>query len=232
MATQQQINQHDRLMRDLVEEFGTGLEPLFTEFFDTLAGIPNPSREQIQTEFQRFRTYVREQIQTVGTVVESNTQLNATQLTVNDTANIQRLAGELEASVNATLDETQNSVVTALVMGAVAGSATNEIVKELRTASESRSRTIQNSFNNNLRNFDGAVTFVTTPPEARYEYVGGVIKESRQFCRSLDGARMTESEIRDLWASEDWPGKEAGDPFIVRGGYNCRHMWVRIEEEE
>jgi hypothetical protein len=33
----------------------------------------------------------------------------------------------------------------------------------------------------------------------------------------------TEDEIREMWAENEWTGKAAGDPFIVRGGYNCRH---------
>jgi len=37
-------------------------------------------------------------------------------------------------------------------------------------------------------------------------------------------------EIYDIWNSS-WPGKEPGDPFVVRGGYNCQHFWVPIEDE-
>lgn len=236
MATQDQIDQHDQLMRSLVDEFGAGLDPLFTEFFDNLAAIQDPTREQIQREFERFRAYVRENLQQLQSVVSSSVEMNATALgetiTPNQQANIQRLASEVEASVNATLDETQNSVISSLVMGAVAGAATAAVIGELRTASESRKRTITNSFNNSLRNFDGAVTRVRAPQEQRYRYVGGVIEESRDFCRNLDGVVLSESEIRDIWNSETWQGKEPGDPFVVRGGYNCRHMWVAVEEDE
>ena len=235
MATQDQIDQHDRLMRELTEQFGAGLEPLFQQFFDELSLIQNPTREQIQLEFQRFRAYVKDNMQTLQQVVESNVEINAqalgTSVSTTQQSNIERLATEVEASVNATLDETQNSVISAIVMGAVAGGITAETIRELRTASESRARTITNSFNNSVRNFDGALNFVRAPREQRYEYVGGVVKESRDFCRQLDGAVMTEQEIRDLWASDDWQGKEPGDPFVVRGGYNCRHMWVPIEED-
>lgn len=66
----------------------------------------------------------------------------------------------------------------------------------------------------------------------RYRYEGGVIPESREFCAGLDGTVLTEEEIYDLWNSQDWQGKQPGDPFVVRGGYNCRHYWVPVEEDE
>lgn len=235
MATRDQIDSHDRLMQQLAQEFGAGLEPMFQQFFDDLSAIPDPTREQIQREFQRFRSYLRDNIQNMQQVVDSNVAMNASALgagvTPNQSANIQRLADEVEASVNQTLDETQNSIISSIVMGAVAGGIAANTISDLRTASESRQRTITNTFNNAVRNFDGALAFVRAPQEQRYEYVGGVIAESRDFCRSMDGQTLTESEIRDIWASEDWQGKEPGDPFVVRGGYNCRHMWVPVEEE-
>ena len=36
----------------------------------------------------------------------------------------------------------------------------------------------------------------------------------------------TEKEIRNLWNTRSWNGKANGDPFIVRGGYRCRHTWL------
>ena len=62
----------------------------------------------------------------------------------------------------------------------------------------------------------------------RWEYYGDSISDTREWCRSHAGRIMTTQEIRDDWASNDWQGKSAGDPFIVRGGYNCRHHWVAV----
>ena len=64
----------------------------------------------------------------------------------------------------------------------------------------------------------------------KFEYAGGVIETSREFCQQLDGAILTEEEIYNIWNSDSWVGKEPGDPFVVRGGYNCRHFWVPVEE--
>lgn len=63
----------------------------------------------------------------------------------------------------------------------------------------------------------------------RWRYDGGIIDTSRDWCQEHEGQEYTEDEIYDLWMS-DWTGKEPGDPFVVRGGYNCRHFWVAVEE--
>lgn len=55
-------------------------------------------------------------------------------------------------------------------------------------------------------------------------YYGDVIRDSREFCREHAGNSYTLEEIQQVW-SGDWKGKASGDPFIVRGGYNCRHHW-------
>jgi hypothetical protein len=81
--------------------------------------------------------------------------------------------------------------------------------------------------------FDGA--FIAGKAERagieRFEYAGGSIETSRPFCMDLDGETMTKDEIYELWDSSDWAGKEPGDPFVVRGGYNCRHFWIPVEED-
>ena len=65
----------------------------------------------------------------------------------------------------------------------------------------------------------------------RWEYYGDVIKDSRDWCIEHDGQIMTTQEIRDEWASRSWKGKSSGDPFIVRGGYNCRHHFAAVVDD-
>jgi len=61
-------------------------------------------------------------------------------------------------------------------------------------------------------------------------YYGSNINDTREFCRTHSGKIYTEEEIRQIW-SGDWAGKSSGDPFIVRGGYNCRHHWRPVFRE-
>jgi len=56
----------------------------------------------------------------------------------------------------------------------------------------------------------------------RWKYYGDTINDSREFCREHAGKTYTTEEIYKIWEG-DWKGKSSGDPFIVRGGYNCRH---------
>ena len=58
-----------------------------------------------------------------------------------------------------------------------------------------------------------------------WKYYGSVIQDSRDWCIKNAGKKFSEDQIRELWATNEWQGKAPGDPFIVRGGYNCRHHW-------
>tara|TARA_R110000782_G_scaffold9198_2_gene29774 strand:+ start:262 stop:957 length:696 start_codon:yes stop_codon:yes gene_type:complete len=60
----------------------------------------------------------------------------------------------------------------------------------------------------------------------RFTYAGGVIDTTREFCESHVDKTYSEAEIRSIWSSQTWGGKKPGDPFVTRGGYNCRHHWI------
>ncbi len=80
--------------------------------------------------------------------------------------------------------------------------------------------------------FDGAFTKgkATRAGIKKFQYEGGIVGTTREWCAEHNGQTYTEEEIYLLWESS-WAGKEGGDPFIVRGGYNCRHFWMPVEEE-
>lgn len=59
-----------------------------------------------------------------------------------------------------------------------------------------------------------------------YRYTGTLVRDSRPFCQNMLNKTLTEKEIRDIWNNQGWSGKSTGDPFIVRGGYRCRHTWI------
>ena len=65
----------------------------------------------------------------------------------------------------------------------------------------------------------------------KWKYYGDVIRDSRPFCVEHAGQVFTDDEIESTWAGS-WKGKSSGDPFIVRGGYNCRHHWRPVFDEE
>jgi predicted regulator of Ras-like GTPase activity (Roadblock/LC7/MglB family) len=56
-------------------------------------------------------------------------------------------------------------------------------------------------------------------------YHGSILEgRSRNFCKDHANKIFTEEEARTLWQT-DWQGKSGSDPFLDRGGYNCRHHW-------
>ena len=57
----------------------------------------------------------------------------------------------------------------------------------------------------------------------RWKYYGSVITDTRPWCAKHAGKTLSEEYIREQWPKNNWKGKADGDPFIVRGGYNCRH---------
>jgi len=61
-------------------------------------------------------------------------------------------------------------------------------------------------------------------------YYGSIIRDSRDFCVEHANQVFTEEEARALW-QQDWQGKSGSDPFLDRGGYNCRHHWQPISTD-
>lgn len=64
-------------------------------------------------------------------------------------------------------------------------------------------------------------------------YVGGLVKDSREFCIERAGQYYHKKEVEE-WASLDWQGKRTGTTastiFVYAAGYNCRHIIVYVSE--
>jgi len=93
---------------------------------------------------------------------------------------------------------------------------------------------LSSTVDNSIGSFDGsfAASRAKRLGIEKFRYSGGIIATSRPFCIDMLGAEMGREEIDDIWYGSSWAGKEPGDPFVVRGGYNCMHYWVPIESEE
>lgn len=64
----------------------------------------------------------------------------------------------------------------------------------------------------------------------KFRYSGSLIKDSRQWCKDHAGKIYTREEIEE-WNDSTWGGKKEGDPFITRGGWNCRHVFIPVIED-
>jgi len=95
--------------------------------------------------------------------------------------------------------------------------------------------------NDSLRQFDAQLN-IAKANDAGLEYVkyfGSVIATTRRHCALVRAGSydkrpsglFTKDEVRNLWNRLDWSGKQSGDPFVVRGGYNCRHQWSFVNPD-
>jgi hypothetical protein len=85
-----------------------------------------------------------------------------------------------------------------------------------------------------MMQFDAAVNVAAAREigSENWKYYGTVVEDSRDFCVRHVNEIWDENEIRETWAATSWQGKADGDPFIVRGGYNCRHHFRPVFDEE
>ena len=127
-------------------------------------------------------------------------------------------------------------------------SAVDKAVQTLQTkfardrAGENMKRYAGQILNDSLRDFDATLNFNKSQDAGLtfVKYYGDVIPTTRDICRNIingvikpkrkDGL-FTVDEVRKIWTSRSWSGKKAGDPLVVRGGYNCRHQWSFVNPD-
>lgn len=234
MATQAEINQHDAIIERLTREFGRGLRPLFDQIFVEIANLgPNLTRPQIVALFFPVRQYLSSI--DLQTIIDSNnnimsdvipatvTQQTATQAT--------QLRGEVVALLQNELDNERQTFIETLVLAGIVGATLVPILTQLRMSITKTINRLRQAFDFAVRNFDGAFTLLkaTLAGIDTFKYVGGTIPTSRQFCINHNGKTMTKREIERVWRSQSWGGKAPGNPFVVRGGYNCRHFFIPVK---
>ena len=140
-----------------------------------------------------------------------------------------------EEIANRYLTEISNNVY----QNAIAGKPFNEMVKDISGLItgdvDRRGRSMagyaSQIAHDSVMQFDGQFT-VYKAKEAgvnKFKYTGTLVRDSRKHCRDHIGKTYTEEELRRIWQGS-WAGKAEGDPFIVRGGYRCRHTWLPVVE--
>ena len=91
--------------------------------------------------------------------------------------------------------------------------------------------------NDSIREFDAQLNLAKSKDAGLkwLKYQGGIIPTSRDHCKKMisgvynkrRNGLFTIDEVKKLWRRR-WTGKKAGNPLIVRGGYNCRHQWSYV----
>ena len=91
--------------------------------------------------------------------------------------------------------------------------------------------------NDSIREFDAQLNLAKSSEAGLkwLKYQGGIIPTSRSHCKRMvsgvynkrRNGLFTIDEVKKIWRRR-WTGKKAGNPLIVRGGYNCRHQWSYV----
>jgi len=94
--------------------------------------------------------------------------------------------------------------------------------------------------NDSIREFDAQLNLAKSSEAGLkwLKYQGGIIPTSRDHCRRMvsgvynkrRNGLFTIDEVKQIWRRR-WTGKKAGNPLIVRGGYNCRHQWSYVSAD-
>jgi len=87
-------------------------------------------------------------------------------------------------------------------------------------------RYAQVALNDGLMDFDRTITtnMSLEAGATEFKYFGPDDSKTRDHCEKYVGKTMTIEEIREAW-SDSWSGKREGSPFVVAGGFNCRHRF-------
>jgi len=185
-----------------------------------------------QLSFQGFQAIADQQLDTLATGIYQSTLTGRSK---------DELIKELRGQINGVYQQSDDEQARQLVE--IAQTATGKRQKD--AIDKLHSIYARDRLGNNLRRYAtqmandrlaqySASLTRSTANEAgitNFQYYGDVIADSREFCINNVGKVFTEEEIQRKWEGS-WAGKAPGDPFIVRGGYNCRHHWLPIVEPE
>lgn len=220
------VDQQDIVTTQIAIQLRTNLRRLIQETYTTRADLNVREYDRIVTSFMNefgelnipdnFKTLTQVDLDTI------------TQLKFQSFSGYEELA-------NRYLTELSSNVY----QNAIAGKPFNEMVKDISglitgdvdRRGRSMSTYASQIAHDSVMQFDGQFT-VYKAKEAglnKYKYTGTLVRDSREHCKRHINKTYTEEQIRQIWQSS-WSGKSEGDPFIVRGGYRCRHTWLPVVE--
>ena len=142
-----------------------------------------------------------------------------------------------------------NEISTQVYQNAIAGKPFNEMVKDLRgliTGDVDRRGRPMSTYasqiaHDSVMQFDGQFTIYKADEAGltKFKYTGTEVGVTRPFCvqelrKARGGTTYTKEEVQTLHNTRSGDrllGKAEGDPFIVRGGYRCRHTWLPVADD-
>ena len=226
------INEYDKLAGNIVAQYGE--LPLPKEFTE----LTNTDLELVQQlkkiEFAQFEDLANEFVSTLSDEVYQSSLTGSSRAEM-----IERLKGKINGIYQSSSDTEAQELVNFVANNpqdtanvATAVSRLQTIYGRDRLGENLRKYTTQ-IVQDSIMGFDGRFTKYKADQAGlnHYRYDGTIIGDSRPFCIQNLGKVWSEEEIREIWSSQTWKGKAQGDPFDVRGGYNCRHFWTPVNPD-
>ena len=184
--------------------------------------------EKVVSGYAKIPDYVSEAFSVVDVATEfSAADADMIRIMQNDTLNeASALAAQWGGEINS-----------AIYTGTIAGTPRKDLIKQTQQLlighTDARGRPMQGYastiVNTRIAELD-TLMMMRKGDEIgveRWRYTGSTIADSRPWCVSHAGRIFTTEEVK-AWAGKSWAGKKSGDPFIVRGGWNCRHGWSPV----
>jgi hypothetical protein len=226
------INEYDKIAGNIVAQYGE--LPLPKEFTE----LTNTDLELVQQlkkiEFAQFEDLANEFVSTLSDEVYQSSLTGSSRAEM-----IERLKGKINGIYQSSSDTEAQELVNFVANNpqdtanvATAVSRLQTIYGRDRLGENLRKYTTQ-IVQDSIMGFDGRFTKYKADQAGlnHYRYDGTIIGDSRPFCIQNLGKVWSEEEIREIWSSQTWKGKSQGDPFDVRGGYNCRHFWTPVNPD-
>lgn len=233
MATTDQIAAYEQLFDKLVKEFEQGLIAVINDVWLQLAQLgTRASRLEIIQLFAPVQSYIANQLSRIQQILAQSMAINA------DVINPQQwplpvetasLIAEVTNATQQSAQTQQNELIQTVVMSAAVGASIAVLLKQLQPWIKQAGQRITAAWATAVQQLESSILRIRARAAGidRFQYVGGVIDRTRPFCKQHNGKIYTTKEIDAQW-KKTWQGKKPGDPFVVRGGYNCRHFWVAV----
>lgn len=225
------LTEADAIIREY-DQVVTSLETMF-ESYGSFARIPEGVIPQLQrVSFQGFEDIAARFTDELANSLYQNTLVGGSR---SDSVK------SLRQKINGVYIQADEPEIRRLVAIAKAkGPDSDDAVRQLHQvyaadrAGNNMRRYASQMVNDSIRQFDTqiAVSAGNEVGAEKWKYYGSLIEDSREHCVKYRNKVLTTDQIREIWANQNWVGKAPGDPFVVRGGYNCRHRWRPYFDED
>jgi len=225
------INDYDKIAANIVATYGK--LPIPAEFKQITEIDLQVIQQLKKISFSQFQNLGNEFVNTLANEVYQSTLTGRP---------VVEMVQTLRSKINGIYQQSDNKKAQELVdyiANNPNGAEVNTAVSELQTIygrdrlGDNLNRYATQIVQDSLMGFDGQFAKFRADQLGltSYVYYGSIIRDSRDFCVENANKIFTEDEIRQKWADETWQGKAQGDPFVVRGGYNCRHHFQPVNPD-